>query len=61
MTDRMNPTQAFYVEHISMESDTLERIELFGPYMSYVAAERMRVVCENKEDTVSSIVVKKEL
>ena len=57
----MNPTQAFYVEHVSMESDTLERIELFGPYMSYVAAERMRVQCENTEDTVSSTVVKKEL
>jgi len=49
---------AYYVEHISMESDTLERIELFGPYQTLVYAERKKELCESIEDTVSTKVVK---
>ena len=49
---------AYYVEHISMESDTLERIELFGPYKTLTYAEEKKKVCESVEDTVSSKVVK---
>jgi len=49
---------AYYVEHISMESDTLERIELFGPYQTLTYAEEKKKVCESIEDTVSTKVVK---
>ena len=49
---------AYYVEHISMESDTLERIELFGPYKTLTYAKEKKKVCESVEDTVSSKVVK---
>ena len=49
---------AYYVEHVSMESDTLERIELFGPYQTLVYAERKKGLCESVEDTVSAKVVK---
>jgi hypothetical protein len=41
-----------------MESDTLERIELFGPYKTLTYAEEKKKVCESIEDTVSTKVVK---
>ena len=49
---------AYYVEHISMESDTLERIELFGPYRYLIYAVNKKELCESVEDTVSAKVVK---
>ena len=49
---------AYYVEHVSMESDTLERIELFGPYKTLTYAEEKKKACESIEDTVSTKVVK---
>ena len=41
-----NYEDAYYVEHASMESDTLERIELFGPFKWLVCAEEKQKVCE---------------
>ena len=47
----------YYVEHASMESDTLERIELFGPFKHLTAAEEKKALCESVEDTISAKVV----
>ncbi len=52
---------AYYVEHASMESDTLERIELFGPYRYLTYAEEKKKLCEGEEDTISAKVVKFDL
>ena len=52
---------AYYVEHVSMESDTLERIELFGPYRYLIYAEEKKELCEGEEDTISAKVVKFDL
>jgi hypothetical protein len=52
---------AYYVEHASMESDTLERIELFGPYRHLTYAEEKKKLCESVEDTISAKVVKFDL
>ena len=49
---------SYYVEHVSMESDTLERIELFGPYKTLTYAEEKQKLCEGEEDTISAKVVK---
>lgn len=57
----MDYTNAYYVEHVSMESDTLERIELFGPYRHLTYAEEKKKVCESVEDTVSTKVVEYNL
>ena len=52
---------AYYVEHVSMESDTLERIELFGPYRYLIYAEEKKKLCKGEEDTISAKVVKFDL
>ena len=52
---------AYYVEHVSMESDTLERIELFGPYRYLISAVNKKKLCEGEEDTISAKVVKFDL
>jgi len=52
---------AYYVEQVSMESDTLERIELFGPYKHLTYAEEKKSICEGEEDTISAKVVKFDL
>jgi len=52
---------AYYVEHVSMESDTLERIELFGPYRYLLYAVNKKKLCEGEEDTISAKVVKYDL
>tara|TARA_R100000951_G_scaffold72200_1_gene60915 strand:- start:204 stop:434 length:231 start_codon:yes stop_codon:yes gene_type:complete len=57
----MEYPNAYYVEHVSMESDTLERIELFGPYRYLTYAEEKKRLCESIEDTVSTKVVKFDL
>tara|TARA_R110001599_G_scaffold308546_2_gene515352 strand:+ start:650 stop:847 length:198 start_codon:yes stop_codon:yes gene_type:complete len=49
---------AYYVEHVTMESDTLERIELFGPYKVLSYAEEKKKLCEGEEDTILAKVVK---
>ena len=54
----MEYPNAYYVEHVSMESDTLERIELFGPYKTLSYAEEKKKLCEGEEDTISAKVVK---
>ncbi len=57
----MEHPMAYYVEHVSMESDTLERIELFGPYRYLIYAEEKKKLCEGEEDTISAKVVKFDL
>ncbi len=57
----MERPMAYYVEHVSMESDTLERIELFGPYRYLIYAEEKKKLCEGEEDTISAKVVKFDL
>ena len=57
----MERPTAYYVEHVSMESDTLERIELFGPYRYLIYAEEKKKLCEGEEDTISAKVVKFDL
>jgi len=57
----MEYPNAYYVEHVSMESDTLERIVLFGPYKHLTYAEEKKSVCESIEDTVSTKVVEFDL
>ena len=52
---------AYYVEHAAMESDTLERIELFGPYRHLTYAEEKKKLCESVEDTISAKVLKFDL
>ena len=41
-----NYEDAYYAAHASMESDTSERIELFGPFKWLVCAEEKQKVCE---------------
>ena len=41
-----NYEDAYYAAHASMESDTLERIELFGPFKWLVCAAEKQKVCE---------------
>ncbi len=52
---------AYFVEHVSMESDKIERIELFGPYKHLTYAEEKKSICEDEEDTISAKVVEFDL
>jgi len=52
---------AYFVEHVSMESDKIERIELFGPYKHLTYAEEKKSICKGEEDTISAKVVEFDL